>query len=187
MAINESQYCELVRRLAEQRNVVLDLADIRDSLSNALDALAVDAYHSPEYSLLEMEFTLPLVSGACDLSSRTDLMVACIETVKHPDIDGSGTAAFFSRIPNGTRADLAQLRNTIFPPYVLEKNFLYLSLGQGTWPLPEDVPPDTADLAITSQKIPLITEVPVQLEDRLIEVGLGVAIGMMNGNGKGKA
>lgn len=179
MAITEAEYCEKVRRLGAQRGIVLDLADIRDTLSNALDALAMENYQSPDYPLLEMEFTLPLTAGVCDLSSRTDLMVSCIETVVHPDIDGAGTAAFFSRLPGATRADLTHSRNTIFRPCVLEKNSLYLSLGQGTWPAADDLPPDTASLSIRAQRIPLIGDVPVQLEDLLVEKGLAIAIGKM--------
>lgn len=178
MPLSEGEYCEKVRRLAAQRGQTLQLADIQESLENALSALAEEVWRTGEYPLLEVEFTEELVAGVCDLSARTDIFIDSIETVKHPDFAGDGVPVYFSRLPNGSRADLTHSRSQLYPPYVIEKTALYLSKGGGTWPDPGDFPPDDT-LTITAQKIPLLSDVPVSLEDLLIEKGLAVASGAM--------
>lgn len=177
MALNEAQYVEKVRRLALQRGQTLDGGDIRDTLDNALNDLSREVRDSGDYPLGQKEYTLSMTAGVASLTAIPDIFVGDIETVLHPNIDGAGTSAYLSRIPGGTRADLRQPRNTIYFPYVVEQNTLYASLGQGTWPSAEDLPPDSAAVKAVAPAIFTIATVPFQYQDRLIELGVMLASG----------
>ena len=144
MALSDAQYAAKVEALAAQQGKTVERKDIFETRDNALNALSVETKNSGVYPLGQKEYTLNMVAGVASLVGFPDIFVNDIETVLHPNIDGSGTAAYLSRLPGGTRADLKQLRNTLYYPYVIEKNSLYASLGQGTWPSAEDVPPDSA-------------------------------------------
>jgi hypothetical protein len=181
MAINEAQYVAKVRALALQMGKTLELSDIWETLDNALMDLSGEIKDSSDYPLGQKEYTLSLVSGVASLAAIPDIYIGEIETVLHPDIDGSGTSAYLSKLNGGTRADLAQSRNTIFYPYVIEKNSLYASLGQGTWPSAEDVPPDSVAVIAVAPFVFAIGTVPRMYEDRLIELGVQLAMGQSSG------
>jgi hypothetical protein len=160
-----------------QKGQTLELSDIRETLDNALSDLSQELDDSVDFPLVQKEFTLTMTSGVASLAAISDLYIGEIETVLHPNIDGAGTSTYLSRLPGGTRADLRQLRNTIYFPYVIEKNTLYASLGQGTWPSPEDVPPDSAAVVAMGPMLYVIGNVPVNYENRLIELGAAIAMG----------
>lgn len=173
--LSEAQYVDSVQRLAMQRGKTLDRADIRQSLEVALGRLTDEVIASGDYALAQTEYTVSMVSGVASLAAIPDICVGDIETVLHPDIDGSGTSTYLSKLPGGTRADLRQQRNTIFYPYVVEKNSLYASLGQGTWPSAEDVPPDSAAVIVVAPTLFTLSNYPPQYQDRLVELGVEVS------------
>jgi len=172
----EAEYVFRVRELGRERGLTLDVGDIRDSLFLALQAVSGQIAQASDYILGQYQFTVPIVAGVASLASFPDLMSDHIETVRHPDIDGAGTQQYFSRIPNGTRADLASAKNTMFPPFVVEANTIYCSLGNGIWPDPGDKPPD-ANLEVLANRIQTLLTLPSQYEDDLIGQGLSFAMG----------
>jgi hypothetical protein len=147
---------------------------IQASLPLALGALGREIAASGEYSLQQKEFEVTLTSGVASLSSITDMIVETIDTVKHPDVYGE--ARYFSRIPDGTEADLASVINTMYPPYIVEHNKIKCSLGNGTWPASDDLPPDTSSLKVIASAAPTLSTVHGYFEDRLIELGAEYAL-----------
>jgi len=175
--LTEAQYVDKVRRLALERGKVLDPGDIRESLDSALSRLSQEVKDSGDYPLNQREYTLSLVSGVASLAALPDICIGDIETVLHPNIDGSGTSVYLSKLPGGTRADLRQVRNQLFYPYVIENNSLYASLGQGTWPDAGDIPPNSAAVIAVAPAFFTLTTYPPQYQNRLIELGVEVANG----------
>ena len=162
--------------LRQQGETVPTPQAIQATLGLALQAVGRLISDSTEYSLRQKEYPIVITSGVGSLSTATDMIVDRIDTVQHPDIlgDSSNIIQYFSRIPDGTRADLAGTRNTMFPPYVVELGTIYCSLGNGTWPDASDKPPN-ATLLVTASQMPDLTTLPVQYEDDLIMKGASFA------------
>lgn len=168
MAVDEATVIEEARRNAYRMGKVLDPADLRDSISVALQKLGPVIHASSEYALQQKEFTVPLTTGVADLSAQTDLVIDSIEWVKHPSIDGAGTVQRFSRIPDGDETDLATWLDPVNPPYIVEHNKLKMSLGYGTWPATDDLPPDTASLKLMGGQVPTLANLDPRFKDELV-------------------
>jgi hypothetical protein len=170
MAISNKVAVTKAYRLAMERGIVLDPADIHDSIPYALEDVGVFAANSPEYHLQQKDYgSITLTSGVASLSAITDLIVDSIETVKHPNIDGANTVQYFYRVPDGTEQDLATATDPMNPLFVIESNSLKLSLGNGTWPAADDLPPNTAALVVRANFIPTISTIHARFEPKLIE------------------
>jgi hypothetical protein len=170
MAITSEQAVEKARRLALEKGIALDPSDIYESIGYALEDVGRFIADGSEYQLQQKDYSsITLTSGVASLSSITDMLIDTIEMVKHPDIDGSGTDQYFYRIPNGTEQDLATHADTMNPVYIIESNSLKLSLGNGTFPASDDLPPNTSALVVRANFIPAISTIHARFEDKFIE------------------
>lgn len=168
MAVDGAIAVEEARRNAYRMGRILDPADLWDSLPVALQKLGPVINASSEYALQQKEFTLTLTAGVADLSAQTDLVIDSIEWVKHPSIDGAGTVQRFSRIPDGDENDLATWLDSVNPPYIVENNKLKCSLGYGSWPATDDLPPDTASLKLMGGQVPTLATLDPRFKDELV-------------------
>jgi hypothetical protein len=167
VAISQAQFEARVMRLAAQRGVTLDIADVSESLPLALGRLARAVADSPSYAYLHKDFSaVAITSGTADLSAMTDILIDTIERVA----DNSDPVNVYSRLPNGAnRMDLDDPRNEMYYHYVIEGFKLYARNGNGV-----DFPPN-ANITVTANFVPVISTVPTVLEDDLIEAGFEVA------------
>ncbi len=175
MPLTEPTYCEKVRRLAMQRGRRLELSDIRDFLPNVLTMVSREIAMSGEYPLSQKEYTLAMVGGKIDLSAETTILLESIDTVLHPTAGPDGGPDYLSRIPDGNRSDLKQPRGEFYNHYIIENKAIYAGHGNGV-----DVPPDDANCVVEANPILAINEIPVQWEDRAIEIGAQTSPGAKN-------
>lgn len=140
-----------------------------------LSRIGREIAESAEYQLQQKDFTPTLTSGVASLSAITDILLDTIETVKHPDIDGDGNAAYFSRIPDGTEQDLASALDSVNPPYIVDENAIKCSLGNGVWPTADDLPPNGI-LTVRANAVPTLATIHPRFEDRAVEIGAEEAV-----------
>lgn len=168
MSITAEQAVEKARRLAMERGIAIDSADLYESIAYALEDVGRFVADSPEYQLQQKDYTVAIASGVASLSAVTDMLIDTIEVVKHPDIDGAGTDQYLCRLPNGTEQDLAIWYDPMNPPYIIEANAIKASLGNATWPASDDLPPN-ANLTVRANFTPIISTIHPRFEEKLIE------------------
>lgn len=173
--MTEAEYVQRVRELGLQHGLTLDPGDIRDGLDTALGLVSAKIAQESDYPLQQNVWTFTMTGGEVSLGATDDIMIETIDTVLHPDIDGLGTQQYLSRIPNGTRADLAHYTNRMFPPYIIEDNTIVASLGLGAYPDVSDIPPNNNAVKVTANQVATIANLAVQYEPDLILAGLMLA------------
>jgi hypothetical protein len=165
MALNVTKYVDRVLRLAAQRGIDLEDANVESTLPIALLHLQRQVAESPKRAHLEKTSSaLTLTSGAVSLATLTDLPYDAIKSVTHSD----GTRVTVLP-PGSTLRDLLYPRNAYTYWGVVENGVtLYVYKGEGT-------AADNGTVTIEYGFIPIISTVPDQLVPDLIEAGLALA------------
>lgn len=170
--MNELEYIAGVSYLLEQRprGVIVTPQAIQATKQHAFEAVGREIANGSEYALQQKNFDVELLLGIASLSTIPDIISDTIVSVFHPDIDGAGTGAYFSRIPNGTEQDLFSHVDPMNPPYILDGQSIKAGMGNGGWPATADLPPD-AHLIVRANFTPDLTTIHPAFTDRVLQLG----------------
>lgn len=164
MALTTGTYIERVRLRAEQMGRVLEVEPIEATLDDALGALATLVERSGQ-PLLSKDVTVTLTGGVADLTTIVDPMLSSI------------LASGIMRITHDSVGKLSRVRSrSDLDHHRLLGNYCAIADNQ-IYTRQSDGSSAVADGTLTLQAYyaPVLSAVPPELENDLIEIGLQLA------------
>lgn len=165
--MTEDQYVERVRRYAREQGTALNDGDIAAAAPLALGELGNRIAGGSEASLLQRDYTVPIVSGVSGALGTLfpNMLSSTVARVLHP------THGKFSIVPH--RSDLDHPKRSLAVYYgAIENDKFYGRHPDGV------TPPDDADLTVQANCTPVFEPVtgsdmgvPPIREDDLVRIG----------------
>lgn len=130
-------------------------------IDRSLKRLAVETYSTGEMPRLTKTFTIPLVAGVADLSTINDLLVPSIPDayITHPASDWALQWAAHRKA-----LDLPPSKEFVY--FTLFNNSIIVKHGDPDANISDD------NLSVTASRIPLMSDVPKDLEPELVKIGV---------------
>ena len=173
--ITESVRVERVIRLAKQKGIILEPADVWSSINSSLQMLAGKVANDPRlrpYAQVRIT-NATCASGVVSLTTYTDMLQEHIRDVTHND--GSGVITRVCMAPYGaSRQWLTYERSELDYYGVVEADGLYLAEGVPNDDGTANAPPN-GTVAMTYSNVPTLANLHSQLLDNEIAIGLVVA------------